>query len=148
MGTIFAKLFHMHNFEKETKSERKITFCKESFLKRKIWRLFPNWFFTQVKCQKLIAIFFRSRGSQSAVRRQTSALSEEDEEEEGNEATNANDNSEATSDCSLDESDFSSADSTTEVSSEHSDWGSDHENKNEDEPLAGSSSRAKRYCFL
>ena len=69
---------------------------------------------------------------------------DEEEEEEGNEANNQNDNSDATSDCSLDESDFSAESSTTEVSSEHSDWGSDHDQGSKEAPSerAGRSSRS------
>ena len=51
---------------------------------------------------------------------------DEDEDEEAEENQGAeNEDDLDSSDCSLDESDFSSSESTTEVSSEHSDWGSD-----------------------
>ena len=67
---------------------------------------------------------------QPRSRRQEATEEEEDDEneEEDNEANDQNEENE-TSDCSLDESDFSSADSTTDVSSEHSDWGSEHEQR-------------------
>ena len=56
---------------------------------------------------------------------------DDDDEDEPNADENQerNDDDE-TSDCSLDESDIPSADSTTDVSSEHSDWGSDHSDNN------------------
>ncbi len=52
---------------------------------------------------------------------------EEEEEEENDANANENGDEDQTSDCSLDESDFSSVESTTDVSSEHSDWGSDND---------------------
>ena len=69
---------------------------------------------------------------------------EEEEEEENAQNENNEDGENNTSDCSLDESDFSSADSTTEVSSEHSDWGSDQETPVKADPGAASASRIKK----
>lgn len=63
------------------------------------------------------------REERERARAADTARNEEDDEEEEN-GENGEDEEE-TSDCSLDESDFSSAESTTDVSSEHSDWGSD-----------------------
>ena len=85
----------------------------------------------------------------------TNFLDDDDDEDEPNADENQerNDDDE-TSDCSLDESDIPSADSTTDVSSEHSDWGSDHSDNNAERPTEvvekantrqkGSSSRMPR----
>ena len=79
----------------------------------------------------------RSRGGNNRSRQQGQGQSqsrsrqrrdeEEDEEEEEQEPANEREGDEDhTSDCSLDESDFSESDTTTDDnSSEHSDWGSD-----------------------
>ena len=82
----------------------------------------------------------RSRSRQVEVEQQDDDDEEETEEQNENEQ-NANENENSDS-SALDESDFSSADSTTDVSSEHSDWGSDHSNQKEENP-ARVSSRTK-----
>jgi len=66
--------------------------------------------------------------------RQSNARNQPEEEEEEEEAPNQNENNDETTDCSLDESDFSSAESTTGASSEHSDWGSDNSASKQPEP--------------
>ena len=68
-----------------------------------------------------------SRGGQSSSGGRRRLIQDDNSDEEEEEERNGTQEEEAgdSSDCSLEESDFSSSESTTEVSSEHSDWGSD-----------------------
>ena len=83
----------------------------------------------------------RARNEPRSRSRQVEEQEDEDEEEQPNEQNNENEQDSSGS--SLDESDFSSADSTTEVSSEHSDWGSEHSNQNEERSKTKKSSPNK-----
>jgi hypothetical protein len=83
-------------------------------------------------------------GGRSQPRNAAAAAEEEDDDDEDEQNAPTNDAEAATSDLSLEESDFSSAESTTDVSSEHSDWGSDDSKKDNATPTAASTRRRRR----